>query len=172
MWVQSLVILIAATAIGCSLFLAVTSSGATGRISSVNGRVPGVHLASVIPGAAPVTSADFQGRAVVVNFWASWCGPCEQEMPTLEAAQMEWGHRVVFIGIDEDDTRAGASSFLRHLGITYANGFDGNGRAGRSFVIPGTPSTFFVSDGRELDVKFGALSAAVLDADIRQLFGV
>jgi thiol-disulfide isomerase/thioredoxin len=135
-------------------------------------RVPQVHLSNVIPGAPAITLADLNSQAVVVNFWASWCGPCEKEMPTFEAVHKEFGDRVVFVGIDENDSRSAAISFLHHTGVSYGNGFDGNGTVGESFIIPGTPCTFFISHGRELDLKFGPLSASDLDGSIRQLFRV
>jgi cytochrome c biogenesis protein CcmG/thiol:disulfide interchange protein DsbE len=164
--------LIAAAAIVSSALLAATYSGGGAAFTPVNDRLPRVHLANVIPGAPAITMSDFQSRAVVVNFWASWCGPCEQEIAAFQAVHQELGNQVVFVGIDENDTRSAAVAFLRHAGVSYANGFDENGAVGESFALPGTPSTFFVSDGRELDVKFGALSATVLRANIRQLFGV
>jgi hypothetical protein len=93
-------------------------------------------------------------------------------MPNFEAAHREFGDRVVFVGIDENDTRSAAISFLHHAGVRYPNGFDGNGTVGQSFVIPGTPCTFFISRGRELDVQFGPLNAPTLRARIHQLFGL
>jgi thiol-disulfide isomerase/thioredoxin len=164
--------LVAAAVVVSSVLLAVSYPGGTGQSSPTNVRLPGVHLSNVIPGAPAITAADLESRAVVVNFWASWCGPCEKEMPTFQAAHRELGNRVVFVGIDESDTRAAAIPFLHHAGVSYRNGFDGNGTVGQSFVIPGTPCTFFISRGREIEVVFGALSAPALRSRIRQVFGV
>jgi thiol-disulfide isomerase/thioredoxin len=164
--------LLAVAALVFSVLLAASYSGGNGGITPRSGQLPRVQLNNVIPGAPAITVADFQGAAVVVNFWASWCGACEQEMPTFQAIHSEFGRRVVFVGIDESDTRAAAISFLRHAGVNYPNGFDENGAVGQSFVIPGTPSTFFVSHGRELDVKFGPLSPTLLRGSLQQLFGL
>lgn len=138
----------------------------------LNTPVPRVDLASVIPGAPGISSASFQGSAVVLNFWGSWCPPCRREMSTLQAAHRELGNRVTFIGIDEEDGRQAATSFLRSVGVTYSNGFDPNGGVGQSFLIGGTPTTYFISKGRELDFTPGEVTKASLRTNIRQLFGV
>jgi thiol-disulfide isomerase/thioredoxin len=169
--VRAALAVIATAVVVSSVLLAAGSSGGSDAGAPGSVRLTGVHLTSVIPGASAITTADFQSRAVVVNFWASWCGPCEREMPNFEAAHRELGDRVVFIGIDENDTRPAAISFLHHAGVTYRNGFDGSGAVGQSFVIPGTPCTFFISHGRELDVQYGPLSAPALRNKIQQLFG-
>ena len=74
-------------------------------------------------------------------------------MPILQAVHRELGNRVTFIGIDEKDTRQAATSFLRSVGVTYSNGFDPNGTVGLSFLLEGTPTTYFISKGRELDSR-------------------
>jgi hypothetical protein len=93
-------------------------------------------------------------------------------MPTLEAAHRELGNRVTFIGIDEEDSRHAATTFLRSVGVTYSNGFDPSGAVGHSFPIAGTPTTYFISKDRELDDTPGEVTKASLGARIRQLFGV
>jgi thiol-disulfide isomerase/thioredoxin len=164
--------LVAAAVVASSVLLAAGYSGGNGGGAPGTLRLADLHLNSVIPGASAVTTADFQSRAVVVNFWASWCGPCQREMPNFEATHRQLGDRVVFIGIDENDTRSAAISFLHHTGVSYQNGFDRNGTVGQSFVLPGTPCTFFISRGRELDVQFGPLSSTALRTKIQELFGI
>jgi hypothetical protein len=94
------------------------------------------------------------------------------EMPALEAAHRELANRVTFIGIDEQDGRQAATSFLRSVGVSYSNGFDPNGAVGQSFLIAGTPTTYFISNGRELDFTPGEITKAGLRRSLRELFGV
>jgi thiol-disulfide isomerase/thioredoxin len=155
-----------------SVVLALSYSGSSPTVPVLDTPVPRVDLANVISGAPGVSNAVFQGSAVVLNFWGSWCPPCRSEMPTLQAAHRELGNRVTFIGIDEEDTRQAATSFLRSVGVTYSNGFDPASAAGKSFLIPGTPTTYFISKGRELDFTLGEVTKTSLRTNIRQLFGV
>jgi thiol-disulfide isomerase/thioredoxin len=155
-----------------SVVLALGYSGNSPTVPVLNTPVPPVHLANLVRGAPAISNASLQGGAVVLNFWGSWCPPCQAEMPTLQAAHRELGNRVTFIGIDEDDSRRAATKFLRSVGVTYGNGFDPNGAVGQSFSIPGTPTTFFISKGRELDFTPGEVTKASLSTDIRRFFGV
>jgi hypothetical protein len=63
------------------------------------------------------------------------------------------------VGIDEEDRRAAALSFLHHVGVTYPSGFDGNGAVATAFGIEGTPTTYFISHGKMLDFHTGRLVA-------------
>ena len=95
--------------------------------------------------------ASLHGKAVVINFWASWCNPCKQEVPRLEAAYRKWGKRgVVFIGIDGQDFSGDARRFARKLGISYPIVHDGPGKTIDSYGVTGFPETFFVDRGGKL----------------------
>ena len=98
-------------AIVSGVVLALAYSGGSPTVPVLNTPVPPVRLANLIPGAPPISNASFQGSAVVLNFWGSWCPPCQAEMPTIQAAHRALGNRVTFIGIDEEDTRQAATSF-------------------------------------------------------------
>jgi thiol-disulfide isomerase/thioredoxin len=65
-----------------------------------------------------------QGTPVVVNFWGSWCPPCEEEMPRLVAAHDRYGDRVQFLGVDLQDSREGARAFIRKHGMRFPSVFD------------------------------------------------
>ncbi len=87
-----------------------------------------------------------RGKAVVLNFWASWCGPCREEMPLLQAGWERWRERdVVFVGIDVKDFRGDAREFLEEYGVTYPNVYDGKGSTVGRYGVTGFPETYFVA---------------------------
>jgi cytochrome c biogenesis protein CcmG, thiol:disulfide interchange protein DsbE len=101
---------------------------------------------------------DLHGKVVVINFWASWCKPCEQEAADLEAAwrQYEPGGQVVFLGVDYVDTEPEARAYLSKFDITYPNGPDLGTRISQAYRIRGVPETYVVGPDGKLDfVKIG-----------------
>lgn len=93
---------------------------------------------------------DLRGKVVVINFWASWCKPCEEEAEELERAyQMMKDRGVVFLGVNYVDTEPEALGYLDRFGITYPNGPDLGTRISQAYRIRGVPETFVVGpDGR------------------------
>ena len=89
--------------------------------------------------------ADLRGKAVVINFWASWCDPCKEEAPVLEAAWRE--HRdegLVVLGVDFNDLRGDAHRFVERYGMTYPVVYDRDGELVAKYGATGVPETFFV----------------------------
>jgi cytochrome c biogenesis protein CcmG/thiol:disulfide interchange protein DsbE len=97
-------------------------------------------------GQSEVKLSDFSGQVVVLNFWASWCKPCEQEAAELQEAWTiyEPTGQVVFIGADYVDTEPEARVYLQKYGITFSNGPDMGTRISQLFRIQGVPETYFI----------------------------
>jgi cytochrome c biogenesis protein CcmG/thiol:disulfide interchange protein DsbE len=129
---------------------------------------PAFNLSS-LSGTGRVSLAALRGSAVVVNFWASDCGPCKKEMPQLQAASNRYASKGVhFVGIDVLDFRTPARAFVRKHAITYAIGFDGVGDTTIDYGVANTPTTFFIDRrGRIVAHVVGPMTDAELAAHIR-----
>src|SRR6266850_1046539 len=114
--------------------------------------------------------SSLRGRVVVLNFWASWCRPCKDEAPTLEAAAERWRHRgVVFVGIDTQDFSSDARAFARRFGLTYASVHDGQGTLMTRYGVTGMPETWTVTrSGRLADHIGGVTDGRRLDSAIER----
>jgi cytochrome c biogenesis protein CcmG, thiol:disulfide interchange protein DsbE len=102
-----------------------------------------------------------RGRAVVVNFWASWCGPCKEEAPHLEEVWREHRDRgLVVLGLDSKDFRKDANRFVRRFDWTFPVVFDGPGDVSERYGVTGYPETFVIDrEGRVVDAIVGAVDS-------------
>ena len=96
----------------------------------------------------PVRLSDMIGKPIVLNFWASWCGPCKMEMPDFEEAYREMGDDVVFMIVNLTDgqyeTMASAQSFINSMGYTFPVYFDLTEDAAYTYGIVSIPTTYFI----------------------------
>jgi cytochrome c biogenesis protein CcmG, thiol:disulfide interchange protein DsbE len=107
--------------------------------------------------------SELQGTPVVVNVWASWCGPCKDEAPRLAAADAEYGDRVQFLGVDILDERASARRFMHEYGWTYPSVYDLPGSIRDGLGLLGQPVTLFYDASGELVATWtGALTEEAL----------
>ena len=98
-----------------------------------------------LDGKGDLSIASLRGKTVVLNFWASWCGPCRDEMPLLQAGSKRWqGKNVVFVGVDAKDVRSDARKFLARYRVTYPNVYDGKGSTIGRYGVTGYPETYFI----------------------------
>lgn len=105
-----------------------------------------------------INTQDLAGKVIVVNFWASWCKPCEQEAAELEAAWRAFapGGQVAFLGVDYVDTEPEAMGYLEKFDITYPNGPDLRTRISQAYRIRGVPETYIIDrEGKLAHVQIG-----------------
>ena len=89
--------------------------------------------------------ASLRDKAVVLNFWASWCKPCKEEMPLLETVWRRYRARgLVVVGVDANDFKSDGRRFARRYGVTYPVVHDGRGSILDDYGVPAFPETFFV----------------------------
>jgi cytochrome c biogenesis protein CcmG/thiol:disulfide interchange protein DsbE len=91
-----------------------------------------------------LTLSALKGKPVVLNFWASWCVPCEDEAPLLQEASEDYEGRVAFVGIDTRDSRTAALGFVDDYGITYPQVLDEGEQLLTRYGLTGQPESFFI----------------------------
>ncbi len=154
----------------------VAGDGSIMEIPPANRKDPIVFHGSTESG-AEVTSDDYRGEALVVNFWAGYCAPCRAEAPELQKLSQKWADRgAKFLGINTYDEAAGVQAFNRNYGVTYPSIIDvHSGAAQLAFagsVAPSALPTTIVLDakGRVAARILGEIeSASILDAIIKRV---
>jgi peroxiredoxin len=112
----------------------------------------------------PARLRDFRGRVVLLNFWATWCAPCREEMPALQVLAQELGPQgLAVVGVNVKEPRAQIEAFVREHGIRFPVLLDADGRAGQTYQVFALPATFVVD-------RRGSLVGTVLG--IRDWVGV
>lgn len=131
---------------------------------------PDVTLAVLEDGRSTTLAQAIAGRPAVVNLWASWCGPCRQEMPALEAVQRARAD-VAVLRVNQGETEAVVRAYLTRDGLASRGVLlDPGWRLGRAVGAGGLPTTlFFDASGRQVDAHFGVLTEAALHARIDAL---
>ena len=118
--------------------------------------------------------ADYIGHPIVLNFWASWCGPCRQEMPYFDDAFAEYGDQVIFLMVNATDgtseTQETAQSYIDESRFLFPVYFDLEGSACSAYRITAFPTTWFIdSNGRVAGYHVGSMSAQDLADSLKDI---
>lgn len=120
-----------------------------------------------------VSLAQFTGRPVIVNFFASWCGPCQRETPELAKFYRQGGGRTAIIGVDSNDQASHALKFVAAKGVSYPVGVDPfPARVTTLFGVTALPQTFFLNAQHRIVKRvYGAVTAQQLRAGVALMNG-
>jgi thiol-disulfide isomerase/thioredoxin len=121
----------------------------------------------------PLTLAALQGKVVLLNFWATWCGPCRAEVPDLVALQDRYQGHLQIIGLNVDDEEADIKQYVEETGINYPVAMTSNDVRIQFGGIPALPTSFVLDmEGRVVQKHVGLWNPAVYETEIRALLGM
>lgn len=117
--------------------------------------------------------SDFKGKAVIVNFWSSWCGPCRQEMPDLDAAYQTYGKDgLVVLAVNLSESNLTVQHYLQDVTVHFPVVIDEKNRIEDLYHIIPLPTTFFVDrSGRIVGKREGQMTSAFIDQQVHTLLG-
>jgi cytochrome c biogenesis protein CcmG, thiol:disulfide interchange protein DsbE len=114
-----------------------------------------------------ISLSDYAGKPLIVNFFASWCPPCQQETPLLARFYRAEHGKVALVGLDENDVVANALKFTRAKGVNYPVGWDPQLTAAYAYGVGGLPQTFFLNaKHRIVEHLYGAVTQAELNKGV------
>ncbi len=118
--------------------------------------------------ASTVSLAQYAGRPLIVNFFASWCGPCQRETPLIAGFYKANGGRDTIIGVDSNDTTAKAAAFARAKGVSYPVGTDPKTFTASAYNVGAFPQTFFLDSRHRIVFRVvGPITQAQLEQGAR-----
>lgn len=139
---------------------------------------PAPRLGSLAPGFSlsdldgnPVSLADFRERPVLINFWATWCGPCEAEMPAINRAYLaSQAEGLVVLGIDLEEHPDTIRSFVDYYELDFTILADREGAVAEQYQVQGLPTSFFIDrSGRIAHIHIGQMSEADLENGLAKI---
>jgi len=114
---------------------------------------------------------DYKGKPILINFFASWCLPCREEMPVIEKIVQEYQPKgVIFLGIAVDDTEKKMKEFIARYGVTFPVGLDKTAEIQKSFGLYGIPTTYFIDKNGVINYfHSGTVTEELLQHELNKL---
>ncbi len=148
--------------------VSLTGSRGAGGSPAAGPVAPGFTVAAIGAPGRQVALSQYKGKPLIVNFWASWCAPCQRETPLLARWYAGQHGHVLLVGLDVNDNTASALKFARANGVSYPIGADPDAAVAGKYGVAGLPQTFFLNARhRIVDRIFGAVTQAGLAAGVR-----
>ncbi len=117
-----------------------------------------------------VSLSQYRGKIIVLNFWATWCVPCKDEMPLLEKVYQSSGDKLVVIGVNSQESKSDVQKFIDQYQITFPIALDASGELTRKFLVNGYPTTFLIdSNGVMRNLHIGELREDLLKGYISEM---
>lgn len=160
--------LVALAAVASLIAIALVAAGPAGPAGpAADPAAPAFSLPVLGQPGQKIALSDYAGKPLIVNFFASWCEPCQRETPLLARFYRSEHAKVAIVGLDENDGQGNAVSFTRKEGVGYPVGFDPAVIAASAYGVAGLPQTFFLdARHRIVDRVFGAVTQADLNRGI------
>jgi cytochrome c biogenesis protein CcmG/thiol:disulfide interchange protein DsbE len=160
-WQNKVISGVSAAFVVAIIVVSIVTTGSSAQPS--HPAAPGFTLPALGHSGQQVSLSQYQGKPVVINFWASWCTPCQQETPLLATWYKQQDGHVALLGLDENDTTAAALEFATAKGVTYPVGFDPNTTVALDYNADDLPQTFFLNAQHQI---VGHVLGAVTKAEL------
>ena len=169
----ALTVLILVLGVGALIWGRVPTDAATGALPpapAIGHPAPDFTLATL--DGESLTLSDLRGQPVVMNFWASWCGPCRSEMPELQRLHDRLTDAgVVMLGVNQGEEHDVVSRYRQEIGVDFPTALDQRTGVSQQYLVNSLPTTFFIDrDGVIQTIFIGPMTDAVLAENLRTIY--
>ncbi len=166
----AVILICALVGVGVFALLTRLSDSAGGDSAMVDSAAPDFSLPSL--NGHELSLGQLRGKPVLINFWATWCGPCVAEMPLLDATAQQYLGDLVVLGVNQGESAAKVNNFVQLRGFSYPFLIDAAQNVGDLYKVSAYPTSVFIdADGVIRSIYVGEISPAELEANLR-LIGI